>query len=269
MHHRRTVDLVVQPEFTVSEFSCLDDHLGWFEGFHDCYEVYLIRDGMFRVRSGGKVSIVDRTVCYVGTVDTERSFAHPLSGERCTMITMTPRLWSSMAGDAPISGFHAYTDARMELAHRRILAAAPDPGYAVTEELFNLIAGVLAQTATGATPVGERLAGADQALVDRARGAIVADHPSARRLDSLADLLGVSQYRLSRAFPRQLGVSLTHYRNRVRITRALDRLAAGEPSLARLAADLGFADQAHLTRTVRDHLGHTPTVLRRMLTHQR
>ncbi|SEK45460.1 helix-turn-helix domain-containing protein [Streptacidiphilus jiangxiensis] len=59
---------------------------------------------------------------------------------------------------------------------------------------------------------------------------------------------------------------MTHYRHRVRIGRALDRLEAGEPSLSAVAADLGYADQAHLTRTMRQHLGHTPTVLRRLLT---
>ncbi len=39
----------------------------------------------------------------------------------------------------------------------------------------------------------------------------------------------------------------------------------GARSLALLAADLGFADQAHLTRTVREHTGHTPAALRRAL----
>jgi Helix-turn-helix domain len=52
-----------------------------------------------------------------------------------------------------------------------------------------------------------------------------------------------------------MGVSVTRYRNRVRVARALDRLEHGEDSLAALAADLGFADQAHLCRTVRQHLG--------------
>jgi AraC-like DNA-binding protein len=49
------------------------------------------------------------------------------------------------------------------------------------------------------------------------------------------------------------------------VTRALDRLEAGEARLAILAADLGFADQAHLCRVMRDHLGHPPTALRRLL----
>jgi transcriptional regulator GlxA family with amidase domain len=75
----------------------------------------------------------------------------------------------------------------------------------------------------------------------------------------------VSPYRLSRAFTRCLGVSVTRYRNRVRVARAMDLLEAGQPHLGQLAADLGFADQAHLTRTVKEHLGHTPTVLRELL----
>ncbi|WP_223280829.1 helix-turn-helix domain-containing protein [Streptomyces antnestii] len=61
------------------------------------------------------------------------------------------------------------------------------------------------------------------------------------------------------------GVSVTRYRHRVRIGWALDRLEAGETRLSTLAADLGYADQAHLTRTMRRHLGHTPNALRRLL----
>jgi AraC-like DNA-binding protein len=107
----------------------------------------------------------------------------------------------------------------------------------------------------------------DRALVAAARDLITADHPAAEGLLSLAELLGVSPYRLSRACTRELGVSLTRYRNRVRVARALDRIEAGERSLGVLAADLGFADQAHLCRTVREHLGHTPTAVRRLLRH--
>ncbi|GGV07386.1 helix-turn-helix domain-containing protein [Kitasatospora aureofaciens] len=51
----------------------------------------------------------------------------------------------------------------------------------------------------------------------------------------------------------------------MRVTRAVDLIAEGASSLADLAAQLGFADQAHLTCTVREHVGHTPTALRRLL----
>ncbi|WP_243726849.1 helix-turn-helix domain-containing protein [Actinocrispum wychmicini] len=257
--------MAVDRSFRVSEFSCLDDHTGWFGDYQDSYQVVLVRKGMFRVRRGGAVSDMDRTVAYLGVPGAYEEYAHPASGEVCTVVTLTPQLWHSMAGDVPITRPHAYTTARIELAHRRMLAATADPGYACTEELLDMMASMLGQTAARSALPGRRPSRSDDALVDHARAAIAADHPAARRLSSLATQLGVSPYRLSRAFPRVLGVSLTRYRNRVRVARALDRLEAGEPSLASLAADLGFADQAHLTRTVRDHLGQTPTVLRRIL----
>lgn len=50
------------------------------------------------------------------------------------------------------------------------------------------------------------------------------------------------------------------------MSRALDRLADGETDLSALAHDLGFADHAHLTRTIRATTGDTPTALRAALT---
>ena len=49
------------------------------------------------------------------------------------------------------------------------------------------------------------------------------------------------------------------------LRRALDELARDEAGIADVAASLGFADQAHLARTVRDHVGQTPAALRRAL----
>jgi hypothetical protein len=46
---------------------------------------------------------------------------------------------------------------------------------------------------------------------------------------------------------------------------SVERHAVGEPCLAWLAADLGFADHAHRNRIVRGQLGQTPTRLRRLL----
>ncbi|WP_410581774.1 helix-turn-helix transcriptional regulator [Amycolatopsis sp. lyj-108] len=160
-----------------------------------------------------------------------------------------------------------YVDGTLDLAHRRLLAAtrAADTGYAAAEGLVGLVATIVSQVVATTIPAVDRASAGDQALVAQARGVIGDGHPAAAGLIPLAALLGVSPYRLSRAFTRELGVSLTHYRNRVRVARALDRLENGDTSLAVLAADLGFADQAHLCRTVRAHLGHTPTALRGLL----
>ncbi|WP_236795977.1 helix-turn-helix domain-containing protein [Amycolatopsis sp. GM8] len=199
---------------------------------------------------------VDPTIGYLSLPGAEERFAHPAGGDLCTSISLSPELWHSMTHDRV--GGSLYVDARLDFAHRRVLAAAAkgDVDYALTEQLLTLVATALRRR----EPLRP-----ERTLVARARAAIQADHPASSSLLSLAGLLGVSPYKLSRAFSRELGISLTQYRNRVRVGRALDRLEAGEPDLAGLAADLGFADQAHLTRTVRDHCGRTPAALRREL----
>lgn len=58
---------------------------------------------------------------------------------------------------------------------------------------------------------------------------------------------------------------MSAYRNQLRVREALDRLADGERSLTSLATDLGFADHAHMTRTVRRETGMTPSALRQLL----
>ncbi|MGW6936490.1 helix-turn-helix domain-containing protein [Lentzea sp. NPDC054927] len=254
------IDLAARPEFTVSAVDCRDDHRGWTtERPREDVRLVLVRSGGFRRRVRGVCTDLDRTVGYLGLPGEEEHFSHPAGGDVCTSISLRADLWRAVAGEAPrLAGSSLYVDGRLDLAHRRLLAAAQDDG---AEELVGLVAQAVRQVVTTPVPTGA----GDEALVARARAVIGDDHPAGASLLPLAELLGVSPYRLSRAFTGVLGVSLTRYRNGLRVSRALDRLEDGEPSLAVLAADLGFADQAHLCRTVREHLGHTPTALRRLL----
>lgn len=262
-------DLATRPEFATTAVTCRGDHRDWSAAeSHDSFRVVLVRRGRFRRKARGVCTDLDRTVAYLGVPDDEEHFAHPAGGDVCTSIRLTPALWRTLAGDSPRPTTRSvYVDAHLDLAHRRFLAAirTADVDHAAAERLLGLVGRVVGQAVAGPTPAGVPTRGSDGALVAAARGAIGADHPAAAGLFPLAELLGVSPYRLSRAFTRELGVSLTRYRNRVRVARALDRLEAGEGQLGILAADLGFADQAHLCRTMRDHLGHTPTAVRRLL----
>lgn len=262
-------DLVIRPEFSTTAVTCRGDHRGWSPAeSDDSFRVVLVRRGRFRRKVRGVCVDLDRTVAYLGAPQDEEHFAHPAGGDVCTSIRLTPALWRALAGDGtPLTTSTIYVDARLDLAHLRLLSAArsPDADYAVAEELTGLVGRLVRQAAAGPTPADPPSRGPERALVAAARAAVAADHPAAAGLFSLAALLKVSPYRLSRAFTRELGVSLTRYRNRIRVARALDRLERGETSLGVLAADLGFADQAHLCRTVREHLGDTPTTLRRLL----
>jgi transcriptional regulator GlxA family with amidase domain len=101
---------------------------------------------------------------------------------------------------------------------------------------------------------------ARRALASDAREALAAD--VSLGLVELAREIGASPHHLSRVFRAEVGVPVGMYRRRLRLRAALERLAGGESDLARVAADTGFADHAHLTREARALVGLTPSALR-------
>jgi AraC-like DNA-binding protein len=260
------VTLVVRPQFSLHAHTCRPDCSGWspVERPVDA-RLVLVRAGRFQRRAAGGHADLDPTVGYVGAPREEDQFAHPYGGDVCTSVRLTTPLWRQLVGEpGRMHRSTFYVDAHLELAHRRLLAAS-DIDYQLAENLLAVTITALRGVINRATPLNDRPVPADARLVQRARAAIHDDHPAARGLFSLAELLGASPYRLSRAFPKELGMTLTSYRNRVRVGRALERLQADTSTLADIAAALGFADQAHLTRVVRAHVGHTPQAVRRAL----
>jgi len=73
---------------------------------------------------------------------------------------------------------------------------------------------------------------------------------------------GVSTKSHSRYIKRSTGLSPYKLHQLQRMAEALRLLRQGIPA-AKVASQLGFADQAHLTRTAKRFLGHTPTELLR------
>jgi AraC-like DNA-binding protein len=80
-----------------------------------------------------------------------------------------------------------------------------------------------------------------------------------RRLsaNSLSQIAQLSPSRFQHVFAESLGIPLRPYVRWLRVQRAMGALAAGCP-ITEAAHGAGFADAAHLTRTLRRTLGHTP-----------
>ena len=72
----------------------------------------------------------------------------------------------------------------------------------------------------------------------------------------------VSRRQLERDFQRWIGTSPRHLTQVARLQQVARR-SRREPSLAAIAADTGFADQAHMSRVVRGLTGMTPSVFLR------
>jgi AraC-like DNA-binding protein len=82
---------------------------------------------------------------------------------------------------------------------------------------------------------------------------------SIRRLADLCDRSGVGQRTLQRLFLHYAGVPPTWVVRRYRLLEVAETVRAGGPvSWAEVAADLGYADQAHLITEFRAATGQTP-----------
>ena len=82
------------------------------------------------------------------------------------------------------------------------------------------------------------------------------------RIEDWADGMGLAPQSISRGFRRAYGVSPKRYRVEQRTLRAIRKLHTWRGTLAALAAELGFSDQAHLTRAVVALTGLAPNRLK-------
>jgi AraC family transcriptional regulator len=81
----------------------------------------------------------------------------------------------------------------------------------------------------------------------------------------LAAQAGVHPVHFAATFRRFVGCSLGEYQRRRRFEHARQMLADRSMTLAQIAADVGFADQSHLTRTFKRLSGMTPGEYRTFL----
>lgn len=129
------------------------------------------------------------------------------------------------------------------------VSAQPDQ-----ESRVGVLAEVLANVIAGADPRRVRRA---REVADVAR--LAESDRSVRRLSDLCGKAGVGPRSLQRMFMQYAGVSPTWVLRRYRLLDAAEEVRGGQRvSWAKVAADLGYADQAHLTRDFRSVIGQTP-----------
>jgi AraC-like DNA-binding protein len=122
------------------------------------------------------------------------------------------------------------------------------------EALEDVLAGLLPHLRPGGGPPG---GGRPHPAVARARAMLDERWRENVPLGALAGHAGLSRHRLVHVFREQVGLPPHAYQVTVRVREAQRRIRAGDP-LARVAADCGFYDQAHLTKAFRAIVGAPP-----------
>jgi AraC-like DNA-binding protein len=186
--------------------------------------------------------------------------------DELTMIEVDPAALDVVPALAEASGPLRVAPS-VDLAHRLLLRAIDDG-----EDDLTVQSALVELLHAGVADGGRAGRGYSRRSTEVARRRLVretcellhtADHRM--RLVELARAVGSSPFHLSRVFREITAMTLPHYRLRLRVHHALDRIAAGDEDLASVAEAAGFADHSHMTRTMVTHFGQAPSALRKLL----
>jgi AraC-like DNA-binding protein len=97
----------------------------------------------------------------------------------------------------------------------------------------------------------------------RAKEMLLSDLRIEPSLGDLAAACGLSTRHFSRAFKGTTGAPPHQWLLRQKVEQAKNLLWKSNKCISAIALDCGFADQSHLTRVFRRHMGLTPAVWRR------
>lgn len=230
---------------------------------HDAWTLFLVEDGAIRYdldrrpRSAdrGTVSVLPPGVVHDGRSATDAGFEM-----RC--LYLDPAVLGEAAAigaavDRPVLSVPGLPD-RVAALHAALGCA--DDALEAEMRLAFVAEGIRRALGKAADPAE------DPATASRARAAALRDWLDARLTvpvtrAAAAAALDSSSTGLARAFRSTYGIAPHAYLLGRRLDSARRRIVDGAP-IADVAADLGFADQAHLTRRFRQWFGTTPGALR-------
>jgi AraC-like DNA-binding protein len=145
---------------------------------------------------------------------------------------------------------------------RRFHRAMTGPASPLERQHALMTAALAVAAEYGHMPRPVRTFSREHPAVQRARDYLHAHPAEAVTLSDLAEVSGLSMYRLARTFKTETGLAPHAYQVQLRVLRAKRLLAAGH-GIAETAVQCGFFDQAHLTSQFKRHVGITPGVYAR------
>ena len=210
---------------------------------------------------GGTVALIAPGIVHTGGPGVEEGWSY-------RMMYLPPALMDGVVqeifGPGPAPTFHrpVVEDPHLRKALARLHDASRDPeGDPMELEALTLAAVRRAfQEHAGRRPPARLARDAHSAMA--MRDLIESRYDEPLTLAELSAVAGQSRFHALRQFGMRFGLPPHAYLMQVRLRRARELVLAGRP-LANVAVEVGFADQAHMTRIFRRTLGYTPGVLAR------
>ncbi|HEX7156983.1 MAG TPA: AraC family transcriptional regulator [Burkholderiaceae bacterium] len=237
---------------------------------HETYTFGVIEAGVEEFEYGGSmfragrgaVALLDPDVVHTGQAGAPQGWTYRVLYPQVSVVTdVAAELgWASGTPRFPQTvSYDPTTAALVRSAHQ---AAECADNLASATLLRIALAGLLRGHAAGGPTARPRPAMHAPAAVGATRDLLherLTDPPTLAELAAMTEL---SQFALLRAFRAETGLPPHAYLNQLRVRRARLLLDGGVPA-ADVAAQVGFADQAHLTRHFKRVLGVPPVAYQR------
>jgi AraC-like DNA-binding protein len=229
---------------------------------HDTYAVGLTDHGIqaFDYRGATRVSMPGEVVAlypdeaHDGRAGTAAGFGYRLIYVEPARLADALRAIHGRPEPLPFVAEPVSTSPRLARAIRAAFAAPLEP-VGADALIVALTEGLLAAERGGGRRAPSRRV--DAAAVERARLFLDAERTRVVRSAELEAVTGLTRYELARQFRLLLGTSPHRYLLMRRLDFARAAMRRGRP-LAEVAAEAGFADQAHFTRAFKSAFGLTP-----------
>jgi AraC family transcriptional regulator len=122
-----------------------------------------------------------------------------------------------------------------------------------------VIEGIMLEIAGGFSRRPPHRGGKTPLWLEWTREAVRANYGRTLRVQELAASAGVHPVHLSREFQRHYRCSVVQYARKLRIQAACEKLAHSDSSIADVALEVGFSNQAHFSRTFGLATGMSPS----------
>ncbi|HEX4009179.1 MAG TPA: AraC family transcriptional regulator [Solirubrobacteraceae bacterium] len=204
--------------------------------------------------NAGELFVLEPEAVHTGMAAVPEGWAYKVLYVEPSLLTD----WAQRDGSPPRAArWVVFRDPALRTALLRAHAAlaGEPPGLAVEEAVLMAIAGLVPHLRTSASLRSRE--GGEHAAVRRARLHLQERWDQRVSLAGLAAVAGLSRFELIRRFSAQNGLTPHAFQRDLRIAHARRLLAGGVPA-AEVAASCGFADQPHLSRVFKRHVGVTP-----------
>jgi AraC-like DNA-binding protein len=282
----RALDRIITrtSQVVIGEFRCPTSH----PSFHDTgpiahFIVVFPRTSVWIRHEGSARFLADPTIATIYNRG-QRYERHPHaeSGDRCDWFGVCDDLardisaaFDVCARDSarPFAFEHAPTDAALYYRQRRLLARALQVDadtLEIEEGVIGIVESVLASAYRGniALPATAPRLRKRRDMVDAARALLVGGVTSRMSLADIASSVEASPYHLCRAFHDISGLTMSEYRNELRVRLSLEMLDSSvttRRSISDIAHELGFSSHSHYVTAMQKSLGFPPTRARAAL----